>query len=183
MALEGLNPKQRLFVEYYLGVAHLNATKAARLAGYAEPGQQGHRLLKNVQIAEAIKERVAEAAMAADEALYRLADHARATIEDFMEEGEEFVRLETGRRNGKLHLIRKFGWDKEGRLAIELHDAQAALIQIGRHHGLFTDRNDVTLNGKSLRELSDAELLAAATGAAPRNAAAGTDVPGSGGES
>ncbi len=50
-----------------------------------------------------------------------------------------------------LHLIKKIRlkrrrslkagqeWEQET-IEIELHDAQAALIQIGRHHRLFTDR-------------------------------------------
>lgn len=49
-----MNHRQRKFVEAYEG----NATEAARAAGYAHPGQQGERLLKNVEIAQAIRDRV-----------------------------------------------------------------------------------------------------------------------------
>jgi hypothetical protein len=48
-----LSPKQRRFVQEYL--LHLNATKAAELAGYKNPNKQGPRLLVNVGIAQAIK--------------------------------------------------------------------------------------------------------------------------------
>jgi len=48
-----LNAMQRKFVEAYTG----NATEAARIAGYKEPQSQGSRLLKNVEIQKALKER------------------------------------------------------------------------------------------------------------------------------
>lgn len=53
-----LSEKRRLFVEAYMGEAKGNATEAARMAGYAHPGSQGHRLLKNAEIHAAIQERV-----------------------------------------------------------------------------------------------------------------------------
>lgn len=55
-ARKALNPKQRAFVSEYL--KDKNATKAAARAGYsaATAGQIGHRLLKNVQIAESIEQ-------------------------------------------------------------------------------------------------------------------------------
>lgn len=52
---ETLTTKQQAFVDYYLKSS--NATEAARLAGYAHPMQQGHRLLRNVEIQEALQER------------------------------------------------------------------------------------------------------------------------------
>jgi hypothetical protein len=49
-----LTPRREAFVAYYCGQAKQNASEAARLAGYAKPGQEGHFLLKNPEIAEAI---------------------------------------------------------------------------------------------------------------------------------
>lgn len=53
---------------------------------------------------------------------------------------------------GKLHLVKKYALDKDGKVSIELYDAQAALVQIGKAHGLFADRTehtgDVTLHVK-----------------------------------
>lgn len=51
-ALDALPPKRRAFVLDY--VAHGNATQAARVAKYTHPEQQGHRLLKSVQVKVAI---------------------------------------------------------------------------------------------------------------------------------
>ena len=60
-----LTPKQRRFVNEYC--VDENATQAALRAGYSEngAGQQGHLLLKNIEISKAIKERMEELAVAA----------------------------------------------------------------------------------------------------------------------
>ena len=60
-----LTPKQRRFVNEYC--VDENATQAAIRAGYSEngAGQQAHLLLKNIEIAGAIKERMEELAVAA----------------------------------------------------------------------------------------------------------------------
>lgn len=60
-----LTPKQRRFVNEYC--VDENATQAALRAGYSEngAGQQGHLLLKIIEIQTAIKERMEELAVAA----------------------------------------------------------------------------------------------------------------------
>lgn len=60
-----LTPKQRRFVNEYC--VDENATRAAIRAGYSENGAgvQGHELLKNIKIKEAIAERKEELAVAA----------------------------------------------------------------------------------------------------------------------
>ena len=60
-----LTPKQRRFVNEYC--VDENATQAYIRAGYAEDGagQAAHKLLKSAEIAEAIKERMEELAVAA----------------------------------------------------------------------------------------------------------------------
>lgn len=60
-----LTPKQRRFVNEYC--VDENATQAAIRAGYSEngAGQQAHLLLKNIEIAGAIAERMEEVAVAA----------------------------------------------------------------------------------------------------------------------
>lgn len=55
-ALDKLPPKRRVFVEAYCGEAAGNATEAARIARYAHPSQQGHRLLRNAQVQAALAE-------------------------------------------------------------------------------------------------------------------------------
>lgn len=130
-----LTPKQQAFVETYL--ATWNASEAARRAEYAKPGQQGHRLLKNVEVKEEIKRRLADVTMTADEVLVRLAEQARAAQSAYLR--PDGVDLESLIRDGKAHLIKAIKRTQFGD-NIEFHDAQAALVHIGKHHGLFADK-------------------------------------------
>ena len=50
MADRKLTPKRQQFVDAYTGEAMGNATEAARIAGYAHPGEEGYRLLKNAHV-------------------------------------------------------------------------------------------------------------------------------------
>lgn len=140
-----LTAKQRAFVNEYLQC--WNASEAARRAEYAQPGQQGHRLLKNVEIAAEIARRVADRAMTADEVLVRLAEQARGSIEDFadIQDGIPnglFLNFEKAKAAGKLGLIKKVKYNAQGYPEIELHDAQAALVHIGKALGLFTEQQE-----------------------------------------
>lgn len=53
---ERFTEKQWLFINALIGEARGNGLKAATLAGYAAPGQEAHRLLKNAEIRKAIDE-------------------------------------------------------------------------------------------------------------------------------
>ena len=149
-----LSAKQQAFVEHYLQC--WNASEAARRAGYSEKtaGAIGHENLKKPEIEAAINERVKELKMDTDEILVGLAEHARGTMEDFLNPTLETLDLARAERAGKLHLVRKFSHtvsEKSEHIAIELYDAQAALVQLGRAHSLFTDNVDVKSGGKALK--------------------------------
>jgi len=144
-----LTSKRRVFVEAYLKT--WNATKAATIADYAHPGSQGHSLLKIIEIQAEIEKRLAEMAMDADEVLARLSEQASVNIGDFIiksvyedENGEELhsLKLNWDMIKEKGHLIKKITHNQYGPL-IELHDGQAALVHMGRHHKLFTDKHEV----------------------------------------
>lgn len=130
-----LSDKQQVFVEAYLST--WNATEAARRAEYAKPGQQGHRLLKNVEIAEEIQNRIADKAMTADEVLVRLAEQARNEHGKYIT-ATGIVNLPQLIADGKGHLIKGIKETQYGK-NIEFYDAQAALVHLGKHHGLFKD--------------------------------------------
>lgn len=162
---KGLTNKQRVFVEAYL--ATWNATEAARQAGYAYPNVEGARLLVNPSIAETIKQRIAEKTMAADEVLVRLTEHARNSMQDFLDPDRGELDLASARDGGKLHLVKKLTRTdtKYGKqVAIELYDAQAALALLGKHHGLFKEVIDVQINPS---ELTDDQLARLAAGEDP----------------
>jgi phage terminase small subunit len=140
--MAGLTDKQRLFVEAYLTC--WNATEAARQAQYAGDdvtlASIGYENLRKPQIAGYVRQRLSEAAMTADEVLSRLADQARSSMADFLNETGR-IDLELARKNGKLHLVKSRSVTKEGE-RIELYSAQEALALLGKHHGLFVDRQE-----------------------------------------
>ncbi len=136
---EGLTTKQQAFVDEYLACG-FNATEAARRVGYAYPNKQGPRLLVNVGIARAIQQGLAERAMPATEVLARIAEHARGTMADFLDDAGD-IDLTQARERGKLHLVKSRSVTKEGE-RIELYSAQSALELLAKHHGLFNADDD-----------------------------------------
>lgn len=148
--INGLTPKQQLFIDAYL--ISFNATQAAIEAGYSEKTAYsiGARLLKNVEISEAIRSRLQASAMSADEVLMRLAEQARNEHGKYITQ-EGAVNLAQLIADGKGHLIKGIKETQFGR-NIEFYDAQAALGLIGKHHKLFVERTEVT--GKDGKDLN-----------------------------
>lgn len=178
-----LSAKQQAFVNEYL--TDFNATRAAERAGYMGDentlAATGSRLLRNDKISEAVKTRLSEKAMVADEVLMRLADHARGNLNDFVQfddNGNPRFDLQAAATMGKLHLAKKLktktrSWSEpyfdnttdeieqrevtETTIEFELYDAQAALVHIGKHHRLFADgpsgKEDDPLHIKHIKEV------------------------------
>lgn len=152
MALSG---KQQIFVDEYLKTK--NATRAALAAGYSERSatEIGYENLRKPHISKVIAEHFAESAMGKEEVLARLADQARGTLAPFIRQstdGENIgIDLSSDEAKANLHLIKKIsqrrtvrtkGEDEEiedTTLSIELHDPQAALNILAKHHNLFSD--------------------------------------------
>ena len=138
---DGLTNKQRVFVEQYL--ICWNASEAARLAGYSlkTAGSIGSENLKKPEIRRAIDERLKTYQMGADEVIARLSALATADMADFLTASGRGMRLDLKRARelGKLQVIRKYTKTDKG-TSIELYDAKDALVQLGRYHGLFTDK-------------------------------------------
>jgi phage terminase small subunit len=147
-----LTDKQQAFVEHYLTC--WNASEAARLAGYSPKtaAKIGSENLQKPDIARVIEARLAELKMGADEVLTRLADHARGSLKDFVDVNTGEIDLAKAEKAGKLHLLKKYkktrryfkGELSEESVDIELHDAQAADVWLGKHHKLFTENHAVT---------------------------------------
>lgn len=138
---------QEKFIEEFIKCR--KGAEAARRAGYSvnTARSQASRLLTNVDISAEISRRTSENAMEADEVLSRLADQARGTIEDYISFNHApyptfTLDLDKARQRGVLHLIKKLKYNAEGFPEIELYDAQAALVQIGKHHKLFADQTE-----------------------------------------
>ena len=158
-----LADRQRVFVEEYL--ICWNASEAARRAGYRQRSNQaGHRLVTNCDIRAEIQRRLAEIAMDAAEVLARLSDQARGDLGDFIND-EGKIDLDKARKLGKMHLLKSYTRSERGE-RIELHDVQAALIELGRHYGLFRDDCGVQLN-IDMSQLTDEQLERIASGESP----------------
>jgi hypothetical protein len=118
-----------------------NAAEAARQAGYADGRRTGWKLIHDPQIEQAIQERLDQAAMAANEVLVRLTQQATVNIADFVQETVDGFALNWPVIQQRGYLIKAIKSTQYGPV-LELHDGQTALIQIGKHHGLFTERQE-----------------------------------------
>jgi hypothetical protein len=141
---------QKAFVEEYF--EDFNATRAAERAGYGGDDNvlaaQGSRLLKNVKVAEKIKQRFAEKAMSADEALSRVADIARGNLGRYLDiSNTDKIGLDYDKltEEGQLHLIKSVSTNKDGELGrVEFYSALQALELVLKAAGVFDD--GVTIN-------------------------------------
>lgn len=163
-----LSKKHSVFVDEYLRL--FNGTRAY-LRVYSHCSEKSARaraskLLTKDNIVEAIKIRLKEVHMEADEVLRLLADMARGDMGEFLDvSGMGFnLDLQDAKSRGLTKLIRKVKQktttylakkeseeDREvHELEIELYDAQAALEKIGRHLGLFPNKVDLTSAGQAI---------------------------------
>lgn len=150
-----LTPKQAAFVREYL--IDLNGTQAAIRAGYSErtANEQAARLLANVSVSKAVADAQAERAdrleITADRVLAELAKIGFADMRDVASWGETVVD-----EDGKpVHGVKLVSSDKltdsaaaaiseiaetPAGLRIKLHDKRAALVDMGKHLGMFTEK-------------------------------------------
>ena len=156
-----LTNKQRVFIAEY--VKDFNATRAAIAAGYSEHTAYniGWENVRKREIADEIEKAIAHRCMTKSEVLTRLAEHARGNIGDFVQivNGAPVFNFDAAVQQDKMHLVKKLktktknyvikGDDEDDTpitevdVEFELYDAQAALVQIGRHHRLFVDRQEM----------------------------------------
>lgn len=155
-----LNDKQRRFVAEYL--IDLNATQAAIRAGYSErtAGSQGFDLLKKPEIqaavSEEMKEREERTEITQDRVLQELAKIGFADIRKAVKWGDGISVSDplTGEpviSNGVALVgseeiddataaaVSEISQTAQG-VKIKMHDKRAALVDIGRHLGMFTDK-------------------------------------------
>jgi len=162
-----LTPKQERFVAEYL--IDLNATQAAIRAGYSAKTapEQASRLLSNVKVSEAVQSamqaRAQRTEITQDMVLRELAKIGFSDIRKVVRWGATELRATEG-KDGEpviepyhgLSLISADDVDdataaaiaevSEGRdgLKVKLHDKKGALVDIGRHLGMFKERVEHT---------------------------------------
>jgi len=142
-----LTTKQSAFVNAYL--QSFNATRAAREARYSKKTAYaiGWENLRKPEIAAEIERRLSELGMGKNEVLARLAQHARGDFSPFLTQNGDSIGIDLSSEQAQqaLNLVKKVKskvrrGGKEGETweevetEIELHDPQAALVHIGRHH-------------------------------------------------
>jgi phage terminase small subunit len=147
-----LTTRQKAFINAYLGNG-FNARQAALTAGYAKETafSQATRILNHPDVKAEIDAFMEESAMSAKEALARLSAIARGDIGDIWDEATGAIDWQKARAAGKTGLI-KHHRHKTIRTddtevfedEIELHDPLKALQLIGKQHGLFVERKELT---------------------------------------
>lgn len=141
-----LSKKHQAFVNNFF-IFGMNGTDAYQ-ATYPKASRETARanaadLLANTDIKAEIQARMEIMKMSGDEAIVRLSDIARGSMEDFLvfQEGMRLPILDfkKAKEVGKLHLIKKLEYTKEGGIKFELYPADAAQRDIARVNGLYKD--------------------------------------------
>jgi phage terminase small subunit len=167
--MSGLTRKQSLFVAEYL--TDLNGTQAAIRAGYSAKTapEQGSRLLTNVKVAAAIEAaqqaRAQRTGITADRVVAELAKLGFANMADYMratDGGDPYLDFSALSRDQAAALqevtvdryTEGHGEDKRDvkRVKFKLADKRAALVDLGRHLGLFVDKHELSgPNGRPIQ--------------------------------
>lgn len=144
-----LTKKQKVFVEEYL--IDLNATQAAIRAGYSPDTaqEQSSRLLSNVMVKAAVDKAMAERSrrtgVNADRVLLELAKIGFANITDVVDVDTAKIREDAKEEDlACIQSIKikptEYGTERE----IKMYDKKAALVDIGKHLGMFKDKLELS---------------------------------------
>ncbi len=192
-----LTAKQQRFVDEYL--IDLNATQAAIRAGYSKKTAQvqSARLLSNVMVSAAVakgmKSRSTRTGITQDMVLRELAKIGFSDIRKVVRWGETMVRMVDGEEECAEDMVPYHGLAlidsteidddtaaaiaevSQGRdgLKVKLHDKKGALVDIGRHLGMFGHGGPSELDEELKRleiEKRKAELKALQAGSQSSNA-------------
>lgn len=178
-----LSIKELKFVEEYIKTG--NRTQAVIDAGYKVGNRQraseiGYQLLQKTPVLEAVKLRLTEAVMSPEEVKSRLSDIARGSVEEFLTFHDNLripvLDFRKARDNGKLHLIKKLKYTKDGTVEFELYPADAAQRDMGKVHGIFKDT--ATNLNVDVSQLTNEQLERIANGEDPLNVLANTSESG-----
>lgn len=175
---DGLTFRRRAFVDAITGPAFGNATKAARIAGYSDSNR---RVLENTAsfllgilgVQRAIRNRLADAQMGAEDTRRAIAAYASADMSAFVtvdEDGEpqiDWKKAAAAGHIGDVKEIREEGIKGDGTFDVvkrtfKLRDPMPALALLAKMHGLVKDipQGGVTVN---VYQMSDDDLVRIAT--------------------
>ncbi len=145
-----MTPKQERFVHEYL--VDVNATQAAIRAGYSKKTaqEQSSRLLSNVMVSAAIAKEMKllaeKTGVTAEKVIADLALIGFANMGDYLNLSDpEHPRIDISNLTPEqASVIAEVTYEKRGiqrRVKIKLHDKLNALVNLGKHLGLFSERH------------------------------------------
>ena len=149
----GLTAKQKAFIQEYL--VDLNATQAAKRAGYSEKTAHviGQENLRKPAIKDAIdaatRDRSERVQITADEVLAELKAVAMSNMHDFATWDDDGVRLKNSGELSRdaarcISEVSDTETSSSRTVKFKLHDKISALEKLGKHLKLFTDRTELT---------------------------------------
>jgi phage terminase small subunit len=167
--MSGLTRKQAMFVAEYL--VDLNATQAAIRAGYSarNAGKIGPELLGKTRVSAAIEvaqeARAQRTGITADRVVAELAKLAFVNMADYLRAnpgGDPYLDFSALTRDQAAALSEvtvedfKHGRGEDARdvrrVKFKLADKRAALVDLGRHLGLFVDKHELSgPNGRPIQ--------------------------------
>ena len=175
--MDGLTLNQERFVQEYL--VDVNATQAAIRAGYSKKtaNEQAARLLANVSVSAAIskgmKALAKKTGLTTEKVIAELALVGLANMGDYLDlKNPEHPKIDISNLTPEqAPVIAEITYEKRGierRVKIKLHDKLQALINLGKHLGLFSERHLLGgLNGRDLKQVRSMEVVSVKPPARP----------------
>lgn len=170
-----LNPKQQRFCREY--IIDLNATQAAIRAGYSKKtaASIGEEHLRKPEIAHYVNklkaEREQRLEVSADDVLRQILYLAKADPRQVLHEDGTFRPIsewpdEVAACVAAIEFEDRSGAGKDAKRVREIKkikwwDKTKALEMLARHKALFTDKVDLTTDGKPLKPVDGAGIIAA----------------------
>lgn len=124
---EKLSKKQQAWLDFYCSVSKMNATDAARRAGYKDPYKSGFENSKKLQ--NQISQRMRE-----------LKEKSGASIMSQQDLAEFFSRVTMGEETEKV--VANTG--KVVEIPVSMKDRIKTAELLGRSYGMFTDKKEVS---------------------------------------
>lgn len=161
-----LTPKQERFIQEYL--VDLNATQSAIRAGYSikTAAEQASRLLTNVRVSEAIakgQQALAERiGVTAEKVIDEMALIGFSNMQHYLQLSDperpmiDLTRLTKEQASVIAELTHETRGDTQ-RVKIKLHDKVKALVNLGKHLGLFSEKH--LLNGLDVAEIKHVQHM------------------------
>ena len=140
---------QSRFIDCYLANGG-NGTRAAREAGYKGDDNvlavTAYDNLRNPKIMTELNNRMKASAMSSEEVLFRLSQQAQIDARDLIGLSPDQLKNHPMAAQIKEfeHTVDRIGDIMiQEKIKIKVYDKQAALVHLGKHHGLFRERIEV----------------------------------------